>query len=112
MATEMRFRQQFIFSLQMFSRQNNLQVPDLDNLGSRQVFGNCSSQTIYRRAIQHWGVGDKKSSSLATQLQVFNVGDMTLVANVMYWDDGSVNKRARVHIPSSHVGAGRGSMCL
>lgn len=30
MATEMKFRQQFILSLQMFSTQNNLQVPDLD----------------------------------------------------------------------------------
>lgn len=84
MATEMRFRQQFIFSLQMFSRQNNLQVPDLDNLGSRQVFGNCSSQTIYRKAIQNWGVGDKRVLPWPQSLQVLNLGAMTLVGNFMY----------------------------
>lgn len=41
MATEMRWRQRFTFSRQMFSAQHNLQVPDLDNLSSVQVFRSC-----------------------------------------------------------------------
>lgn len=89
MATEMRFRQQFVFSLQMFSTHNHLQVPGLDKLSCVQVFGNCWS--TYRTAMQSRGVRDA-SSPLATQLRGWNLGDVTLVGNLVYWDDGSINK--------------------